>query len=53
MIMKVEKTQFENAIRALLNTPPMPLKALKGKGRPKKARPQTQDPAPQKPKEQG
>ncbi len=53
--MKVEKTQFERVIKALLSLPPMPMKTFEGKGRPKKERPEvaatepqmTQDPEPE------
>ena len=37
--MKVEKTQFEKVIKALLSLPPMPMKTFEGKGRSKKERP--------------
>ena len=37
--MKVDKTQFEEAIKALLKAPPTPLENLKGKGRTKTADP--------------
>jgi hypothetical protein len=38
-VMKVEKTQFDKVIRALLSLPPMPMKTFEGKGRPKRERP--------------
>jgi hypothetical protein len=40
--MKVEKTQFDKVIRALLSLPPMPMKTFEGKGRPKKERPEVE-----------
>jgi hypothetical protein len=45
--MKVEKTQFEKVIKALLALPPMPMKTFEGKGRPKKERPEVESTEPQ------
>lgn len=45
--MKVEKTQFDKVIKALLSLPPMPMKTFEGKGRPKKERPEVETTEPQ------
>ena len=40
--MKVDKTQFDKVIKALLSLPPMPMKTFEGKGRPKNQRPKVE-----------
>lgn len=46
--MKVEKTEFDKVMRALLSLPPMPMKTFAGKGRPKRERPEADTTQPEK-----
>jgi len=50
--MKVEKTQFEKVIKALLSLPPMPMKTFEGRGRPRKEHPKVEPTQSQKIQEQ-